>query len=70
MMNNVNPMSLMQMLPQIKNNPMSLLGQFGVPQNLSNNPQAVIQNMMNRGVVSQDQYNQAIQMAKNMGLKI
>ena len=70
MMNNVNPMSLMQMLPQIKNNPMSLLGQFGVPQNLSNNPQAVIQNMMNRGVVSQDQYNQAIQMAKNIGLKI
>lgn len=57
------------MLPQIKNNPMSVLGQFGVPQNISNNPQAIIQNLMNRRVFTQDQYNQAMNMARNFGIK-
>ena len=58
------------MVSQLKSNPMSILGSLGVPQNISNDPQAVIQNMMNRGVVTQDQYNQAMQQAKNMGFKI
>lgn len=66
---NVNPIQVLSMLMQFKQNPMSMLSQFGVPQNLSNDPQAAIQNMMNRGVVSQDQYNQAMEMAKNMGAK-
>ncbi|MBP5668857.1 MAG: hypothetical protein J6X14_00930 [Lachnospiraceae bacterium] len=48
---------------------MQILGQLGVPQNISNNPQAVIQDLMNRGAISQDQYNQAMQMAKGMGAK-
>lgn len=67
---NINPMQLMQMLSQLKSNPMAILGQMGVPQNISNNPQAVIQNLMNSGKVSQDQYNQAMQMAKSMGIKL
>lgn len=67
---NINPMQIMQMLPQLKSNPMAVLAQFGVPQNLANNPQAIIQNLMNSGKVSQDQYNQAMQMAKNMGIKL
>ena len=67
---NINPMQLMQMLPQFKSNPMVILGQMGVPQNISNNPQAIIQNLMNSGKISQDQYNQAMQMAKNMGVKL
>lgn len=66
---NINPMQLMQMLPQLKSNPMAILGQMGVPQNISNNPQAIIQSLMNSGKVSQDQYNQAMQIAKNMGIK-
>ena len=66
---NINPMQIMQMLPQFMANPMSILGGLGIPQNISNNPQAVIQNLMNSGKVSQDQYNQAMQMAKNMGIK-
>lgn len=66
---NINPMQLMQMLSQLKSNPMAILGQMGVSQNISNNPQAIIQNLMNSGKVSQDQYNQAMQMAKNMGIK-
>lgn len=67
---NINPMQLMQMLPQLKSNPMAILGQMGVPQNISNNPQAVIQNLMNSGRITQSQYDQAMQMAKNMGFKL
>lgn len=67
---NINPVQVMSMLSQFKSNPMSMLGSFGVQQNISNNPQAVIQDMMNRGVISQDQFNQAMQIAKNMGVKI
>lgn len=48
---------------------MAMLGQFGVPQNISNDPQAIIQNLMNNGKVTQDQYNNAMQMARNMGAK-
>lgn len=64
-----NLMQIMQMLPALKNNPMSVLGQLGIPQEIANNPQAVIQNLMNRGAISQEQYNQAMQMAKGMGAK-
>lgn len=66
---NINPIQIMQMLPQLKSNPMSILGSFGVPQNISNDPQAVIQNLMNNGKIDQNTYNQAMQMAKNMGFK-
>lgn len=66
---NINPMQLIAMLPQIKSNPMSLLGQYGIPQNISNNPQAVIQSLLNSGKISQEQYNQAMQMARNMGAR-
>lgn len=65
----INPMQIMQMLPMIKSNPMAILGQLGVPQNLASDPQAVIQDLMNRGAISQNQYNQAMQMAKGMGAK-
>lgn len=66
---NINPMQIMQMLPQLKNNPMAMLGGLGIPQNISNNPQAVIQNLMNSGRITQEQYDQAMQMARNMGAK-
>lgn len=67
---NINPIQIMQLLPSLKSNPMAMLGQFGVPQNISNDPQAVIQNLMNNGRITQDQYNQAMQMAKNMGARL
>ena len=66
---NINPLQMIQMVQQLKSNPMAMLGQFGVPQNISNDPQAVIQSLMNSGKISQDQYNQAMQMAKSMGAK-
>lgn len=64
------PNNILQMLTQIKANPMSMLSQYGVPQNIANDPQAVIQHLMNTGKISQDQYNQAVKMAQNMGIKM
>lgn len=48
---------------------MAVLGQLGISKDISDNPQAVIQSLMNSGKISQDQYNQAMMMAKNMGFK-
>lgn len=64
-----NPLQLMQMLAQLKSNPMSILGQLGVPQNLANNPQDAIQHLMNNGKITQDQYDNAIKQAQGMGYK-
>ena len=57
----VNPM---QMLQQLRQNPVQVLRQAGlnVPENL-NDPNAIIQHLMNSGQVSQDAYNRARQMA-------
>lgn len=62
----MNPMQLFQMVNQIKQNPMQLLAQKGIniPQNISGNPQSIVQYMLNNGMVSQQQVNQAMQMAK------
>lgn len=58
--------NLLQMLSQIKSNPKAILSQrFNLPQNL-NNPQEIIQHLMNTGQVSQQQYNQAMNMAKQL----
>lgn len=57
--------NMMQMLMQIKSNPMAVLGQrFNLPQNMSD-PNAIIQHLLNTGQVSQSQVNQAMQM-RNM----
>ena len=63
------PLQIMQMVNQVKSNPMSMLGQLGVPQSMANDPNAIIQNLMNSGRISQEQYNKAVQQAKQMGMK-
>lgn len=56
------PNNMLQMLTQIKSNPMAVLGQrFNLPQNLTN-PNDIIQHLLNTGQVSQAQVNQAMQM--------
>lgn len=57
----VNPM---QMLQQLRQNPVQMLRQAGlnVPDNL-NDPNAIIQHLMNSGQISQQRYEQARQMA-------
>lgn len=61
----------MQMINQIRQNPMQFLASRGlnIPQNIANDPNAIIQHLMNNGSISQEQYNQAINMAKQLGYK-
>ena len=62
-MNNI--AGLMQMYSQLKQNPMQVLSRrFNIPQNL-NNPQDIIQHLLNSGQVSQEQLNQVMQMRNN-----
>jgi hypothetical protein len=57
--------NMIQMLMQLKSNPMAVLGQrFNLPQNV-NDPNAILQHLLNTGQVSQSQVNQAMQM-RNM----
>ena len=64
----LNPMQLMQMLPQLKGNPMQFLSQRGIqiPQGMTN-PQQIVQQMLNSGRITQAQVDQARQMAMQMG---
>lgn len=66
----MNIMQMMSMLPQLRSNPLGVLRQcgFNVPDNL-NDPNAIIQHLMNSGQVNQNQYNQARQMAQQFGSK-
>lgn len=55
---------LMQMLPQLQQNPMQFLAQrgFQIPNGM-NNPQQIVQQMLNSGKITQAQVDQARQMA-------
>ena len=53
---------MQQMLNQYKQNPMSMLMQrFNIPSNM-NDPNQIIQHLLNTGQVSQQQVNNAMQM--------
>ena len=55
----------MQMISQFKQNPIGMLMQkYNIPQNI-NNPQEIIQHLLNSGQVTQDQVNKAMQMKNN-----
>lgn len=67
MMNNLN--NIMAMVGQIKQNPRKILSQrFNIPENLCNNPNDILQHLLNSGQVSQAQVNNAMQM-RNMFMK-
>ena len=61
MMNN-----MMQQFQMFRQNPVQWLMSRGmnVPQNIAHDPNAIIQHMMNNGQITQQQYNQASQMAR------
>lgn len=65
-----NIQNVIQMSQQLRQNPMQFLGPLNIPQNISNNPQAILQHLMKNGVVSQDQYNDAIKTINSIGIKI
>ena len=58
----MNPMQIMSMLSQFKQNPMSILSQrFNLPQNM-NNPQDIINHLLNTKQINQQTIDQATQM--------
>ena len=59
-----------QLLSQLKSNPLSILQKAGynIPQNL-NSPQSIIQYLMNSGQINQQQVNNAQNMASKLGLR-
>ena len=67
MMNNLQ--GIMQMLPQIKANPMQFLLQrkLNIPQGMTDDPNAILNHLLQTGQISQNQVNSAYQMAQQMG---
>jgi hypothetical protein len=58
-------MNPMQMLQQLRSNPMQFIKRAGfrVPDNMTD-PNAIIQHLMQTGQISQEKYNRAFQMAQ------
>lgn len=57
-----------QMFTQFMQNPMQVLmsKRLNIPQNLANNPEAMVQHLMNTGQMSQDTYNKLDSLRKKM----
>lgn len=65
-----NQPNMMQMLQQLKSNPVQFLmkSKFNLPQNIdTNNAQSIVNYLVQSGQVSQDLYNKAYNMARQMG---
>ena len=63
MMNNVN--NIMNLYQQMQNNPIQFLSRkFNIPQNM-NDPNSIIQHLINSGQVSQAQVNNMMQLRNN-----
>ena len=62
----MNPMNVLGMLQQFKMNPMQMLLQrrMNVPQNMMNDPNAILNHLLQTGQVSQDAVNRAYRMAQ------
>lgn len=61
--------NILGLLQGLKQNPVQTLlsANLNIPQNIANNPQAIIQHLLNTGQITQNQVNQAMQL-KNNGL--
>ena len=58
-------MQIMNAVNQLKTNPTAILnGRFNIPQGM-NDPNQIIQHLLNTGQVTQNQVNQAMQMRNN-----
>ena len=61
----MNPLQMMQMINQFKQNPMQILSQkFNIPQGL-NDPNEILKHLLDTNQVSQQQVNQVLQMKDN-----
>ena len=63
----MNPQMLMSLYQQMKSNPMQMLSQkFNLPQDVNvNDPNAIIQHLLNSGQISQSQVNGIMNMRNN-----
>lgn len=58
-----NSMNIMQMFGQFKQNPMQFISrQYNLPQNVCNNPQQIVQYLLDSGQINQQMVNRAQQM--------
>lgn len=64
-------MNILELYSQFRNNPIQLLKRrFNIPDNVNiNNPNDIIQHLLNTGQVSQSQVNQAMQMRSNPDIR-
>ena len=64
-MNNVS--NILSMFNKLTRNPAQTLIESGlnIPANIANNPQGIVQHLLNSGQISQQQVNQAMQMKDN-----
>lgn len=59
-------MNILNLYNQLRSNPMGLIrSRFNLPDNIGNNPQDIIQHLLNSGQVTQEQVNNAMQMRNN-----
>lgn len=59
-------MNIMQMYQMLRSNPMQMLGsRFNIPQNIINDPNAIVQHLLNTNQISQSQVNQVMSMRNN-----
>lgn len=65
-MMNINEM--MSQMQAFRTNPLRFMAQkkLNIPQNLQNNPQAIIQHLLNNGTMTQQQFNELQNTAKQM----
>lgn len=63
-----NLQAMISQFQQFQNNPVQFLAQrrLNIPPQMLNNPQGAIQQLMNNGQMSQQQYNQLSQMANQL----
>lgn len=61
----INLNEMMNLYNKLRSNPMAILSQFGIPADIANNPQQIIQTMLNKGAITQDQLNKAMEMKNN-----
>lgn len=52
---------------QFIQNPQAMISRMGIPQQYAKDPNSMIQYLMNSGRISQQQYNQAQNMARQIG---
>lgn len=66
-----NQPNMMQMVQQLKANPAQFLmkTKFNIPQNMMNDPNAIINHLVSSGQVSQEAYNRAYNIARQFGSK-